>query len=65
MRTKRQPARQSIWENRFGYLPAALSVGRMRGCSGWMGKARCGLCEMKVECLEAPFRYSLSKEKIC
>ena len=27
MRTKRQPARQSIWENRFGYLPAALSVG--------------------------------------
>lgn len=27
MRTKRQPVRQSIWENRFGYLPAALSVG--------------------------------------
>ena len=27
MRTKRQPARQSIWENRFGYLPAALFVG--------------------------------------
>ena len=24
---QRQPVRQSIWENRFGYLPAALSVG--------------------------------------